>query len=338
MAAPTKSTSSNASSASTPRSRARPAASSASSRAWSSLVIRSAARSSSYARRRRGVPVKRARRPWRPRVAASISEPVKPYFGDGRRLLFAHRGGAKRWPENTLLAFEQAHALGYRWIETDIHLSADGELVVFHDETLERTTDGAGRVSDRTLAELKALDAAHRFSRDGGRTHPYRGQGVRIPTLEEALALDPELHLNLEMKGTNPAIADALWGFIEAHGVHDRVLAASAKDAFTERFRGLAGDRVATSPGVHGILRFWLGVRHGVWRWMRFPFDALQVPIRHGRLQVVDERFVRAAHRHGIQVHVWTIDDPREMRWLLAQGVDGIMTDRPEVLLHTVAS
>jgi len=254
-----------------------------------------------------------------------------PYFGSGK-LRFAHRGGSLRWPENTLLAFEGAYDLGYRWIETDIHRTRDGALVIFHDATLERTTNGRGKIAEHTLAELRQLDAAHHFSRDG-RTHPHRAQGIRIPTLEEALDLHPDLRLNVEMKGDDPRLADAFWDFVQAHGVHDRVLAAAATDALTARFRKHAKDRVATSPGVRGILHFWLAVRAGVVTRMRFPFQALQVPRTQGPLTVVDPAFLDAAHALGIQVHVWTINDPLEMRYLDALGVDGIMTDRPEVML-----
>lgn len=257
----------------------------------------------------------------------------KAYFGEPRPIAFAHRGGAKRWPENTLFAFEQALALGFRWIETDLHLSADGHLVVFHDAELDRTTNGTGPVAKLTLAELQGLDAGFGF-RERGR-HPYRGHGLRIPTLEQALALDSALHLNLEMKGKDPAIADALWAFIEAHGVHDRVLAAAAHDPLTKRFRALAGDGVATSPGIQGILAFWTAVKLGRHR-RDWPFDALQVPHHQGPLRVVDQAFVDAAHEVGLKVHVWTIDNPEEMLELASFGVDGIMTDYPDVLLRTL--
>lgn len=259
--------------------------------------------------------------------------PRKAYFGEDRPLAFAHRGGAKRWPENTLFAFENALALGYRWIETDLHLSADGRLVVFHDATLDRTTNGTGAIAKATLGELRSLDAGHGF-RERGR-HPYRGQGLRIPTLEEALGLHSEVHLNLEMKGKDPRLADALWDFVQAHGVHDRILAAAANDSLTQRFRARAKDRVATSPGFQGIAAFWAAAKVGLHR-RPWPFDALQVPHHHGALRVVDRAFVEAAHEVGLKVHVWTIDDPEEMRELASFGVDGIMTDCPDVLLETL--
>ncbi len=259
---------------------------------------------------------------------------MHPYFGDGRCLLIAHRGGAARWPENTLLAFENAYALGYRWIETDVHLTKDGEIVVFHDERLERTTDGTGRTSDHTLTELKRLDAGHQFFDGNG--HPFRGCGVRIPTLEEAFAVGPELRLNLEMKGQDPRLAEALHAFADRHDVHHRMLAASGHDPLTAHYRSLGGTAVPTSPGVRGILKFWLSLKVGAHTRIRWPFDVLQVPIAHEGLRVVDQRFVDAAHAVGLKVHVWTINDAREMRWLYELGVDGIMTDRPQVLLETL--
>ena len=257
-----------------------------------------------------------------------------PYFGSGF-IPFAHRGGSKRWPENTLYAFERAYALGYRWIETDVHRTQDGRIVIHHDERLERCTDGSGRIADHTLAELQRLDAGYHFSPDG-RSRPHRGRGLRILRLADALDLGEDLHLNLEMKGRDPRLAEALWDFIEAHGVHDRVLVASAHDPLTERFRELAGDRVVTSPGIRGIAAFWGAVRTRTHRFLHPSYQALQVPPFHQGLRVVDRRFVEAAHRHGLKVHVWTVDDPMEMRRLHALGVDGIMTDRPEVLLHTL--
>lgn len=256
------------------------------------------------------------------------------YFGEGC-LRIAHRGGSKRWPENTLHAFESAYALGYRWIETDIHLTRDEQIVIFHDARLERTTNGRGPVGERTLDELRELDAGYNFTIDG-KTFPFRGCGLRIPTLAEALDSHDDLRLNLEMKGEDFRLPKCLWDFIEAHGVHERVLAAAAHDPMTDAFRRWAGDRVVTSAGIRGIFRFWLGVQTGTHRWTSPVFDALQVPMKHGLLRVVDERFVRAAHELELKVHVWTIDDPFEMRWLESLGVDGIMTDRPEVLLDTL--
>ena len=259
----------------------------------------------------------------------------RPYFGPTTPIAFAHRGGAKRWPENTLLAFRNALELGYRHIETDIHETSDGHFVCFHDATLERTTDGHGNLRDHTRAELQRLDAGHNFIEDG--SYAFRGADARIPTLEEALALDPNLHYNLEIKPKDRALAGRVWEFIEHHGIHDRVLVASEHDEVTEAFRKHSRGRVATSPGRKGALDFWKRVLAGASRHAMFPFDALQIPPSFHGMKLITPRFVDAAHHHGIQVHVWTVDDPAEMHELLDAGVDGLMTDLPDILLEVLA-
>lgn len=265
----------------------------------------------------------------------AASSMPRPYFGPTTPIAFAHRGGAKRWPENTLLAFRNAADLGYTHIETDIHETSDGHIVCFHDPTLERTTNGHGNLRDYTLAELRQLDAGHNFVEDGA--YPFRGADARIPTLEEALELGPQLHYNLEIKPNDPTLPRRVWEFIEHHGIHDRVLVASEHDEMTEGFRKHSRGRVATSPGRKGALEFWGRVLLGAWKHAMFSFDALQIPHTVRGMNVITPRFVEAAHHHGIQVHVWTIDDPSEMDELLGVGVDAIMTDLPDVLLDVLA-
>lgn len=263
-----------------------------------------------------------------------IAAMARPYFGSSTPIAFAHRGGAKRRPENTLIAFEYAAKLGYRHIETDIHETSDGHIVCFHDATLERTTDGRGPLKKYTLAELRKLDAGYHFVEDGW--FSFRDAGVRIPTLEEALELDSTLHYNLELKPHDPKFADRVWDLIEAHGVHDRVLVASEHDSVTDAFRRKSRGRVATSAGRQGALRFWARVLTRTSRHAMFAFDALQIPRTFHGWNVVTPRLIEAAHHHGIQVHVWTIDDPSEMYELVATGVDAIMTDVPDVLLEVL--
>ncbi len=253
-------------------------------------------------------------------------------------IAFAHRGGAALWPENTLRSFEGAIGLGFRYIETDLRATRDGVIVCFHDPTLERTTDGRGRLADLTLDELRALDAGWTFTEDG-RTYPFRGQGLRVPTFDEALALHADVRFNVEIKPRVPDLVGPLWRFIEERGIHDRVLVAAADDRVGDAFRRLCRGRVRTSPGFAGVRRFWAAAHTGLHRVMSFDFDALQVPACHPDrpwLKVVTRRFVEAAHHHGIHVHVWTVDDPEEMRRLVALGVDGIMTDRPDLLVDVL--
>ena len=215
---------------------------------------------------------------------------TRPYFGNRTPFAFAHRGGALRWPENTLLAFKSAADLGYTHIETDLHATADGHFVCFHDATLDRTTNGTGPLRDRTLADLKSLDAAHQFERDG--RHPYRGTGVCIPTLDEALELHSDLRFNLEIKPNDPELAARLWAIISHHGLHDRVLVASQHEEVVEAFRSLSKGTVATSAGYRGAMRFWLRVLSRTSRGAVFAFDALQIPPTYGDLRVVTPRGV----------------------------------------------
>ena len=183
--------------------------------------------------------------------------PEHKYFrGDaGRPLVIAHRGGAGLWPENTLYAFERAAALGVDVIETDVRVTADGELVVFHDEGVERTTDGAGRVGSLTLAELKRLDAAYRFSPDGGRSFPLRGSGVTIPTLREVFTSLPRMRFNIEPKHAAPSLAVPLCRLIREHGMADRVLVASFSGAVLAEFRRECPE-VATSAATGEVASF----------------------------------------------------------------------------------
>lgn len=247
----------------------------------------------------------------------------------------AHRGGSAERPENTLLAFEHAASLGIRYVETDLHLTRDGVLVCHHDETLDRTTDGTGGLAWKTLAELQGLDAAHRFTVDG-RTFPHRGAGVRIPTLDEAFACHPELHFTLELKPRGHRIARAVVDYVERRRLHDRVVVSCFHDPTLRIVRELGGARLRTATSDRGIRAFWLLARVGLAHRAGFPQHSLQVPPVHEGTRIVDARFVREAHRAGIEVHAWTIDEPSEMRRLLDLGVDAIMTDRPSLLVEVL--
>jgi glycerophosphoryl diester phosphodiesterase len=261
----------------------------------------------------------------------------RPFLQGPLPLAFAHRGGAKLWPENTMLSFQSAVGLGYPYLETDVRLSKDGVLVTRHDETVDRTTDGSGLVRTLTLAELKGLDAGYRFSSDGGRTYPFRGQGVTIPTLAEVVDAFPQALLNIDLKQHDAATVEAMAVFIEERGLHDRLLIASFADGIIKAFRRRTQGRVATAGAGWETRRFWLASRLGLAGFVRLPCDALQVPPSMGRLTVVDRRLLTGAHRRGLQVHVWTVDEPAEMRRLLALGVDGIMSDRPDLLMEVLA-
>lgn len=259
---------------------------------------------------------------------------ARPFLSVQPPLAFAHRGGARLWPENTLLAFRGAIGLGCRYIETDVHQSRDGEIVVFHDHRLERTTNGSGFVRDHTLAELERLDAGARFTADGGRSFPWRDQGVRIPTLAEAVKLGSDVCFNIEIKERARDLPAALWRFIEREALHDRVLVAAFEDSLLDEFRRHSGGSVATSASRNEALAFFAASRVRAQALVPVRYDALQLPAQHGALTVVDRALLRAAHARDLAVHVWTIDDPAEMRRLVELGADGIMSDRPDLLLE----
>jgi glycerophosphoryl diester phosphodiesterase len=241
---------------------------------------------------------------------------------------FAHRGGAGDHPENTMAAFRAAVALGYRHLETDVHLTRDGAVVAFHDEVLERVTDRRGRIAEVTAAEIAAADAGHWFTRDGGATFPHRGRGVRIPLLCEIIEEWPAALLNIDTK--SDAVVEPLVTLLRRMDALDRVCVGSFSDERLQRVRALAGEAVCTSMGPRAIACARVCSLAG--RIPRLGARCIQIPVRQGRVRMADPVMVRAAHRSGLPVHIWTIDDAAEMERLLDLGVDGIMSDRLETL------
>ena len=243
----------------------------------------------------------------------------------------AHRGGRGIAPENTLVGFQEGLRVGADVLELEVHLTADGHLVAIHDDTVDRTTDGSGPVREMTLREVKGLDAGYRFTRDGGKTYPYRGQGVVVPELEEVYQEFPNVPVNVEIKEDQPDIERALWQAIGEAA--DRTLVVSGKTSIIRRFREVSGGRVATGSSATEIVVFDLLRRVRLSRFLGQSYQALQVPEGYRNiLRLVTPKFVRAAHRLGVRVDVWTVNTEPEMRRMLAAGVDGIMTDRPDVL------
>jgi len=239
-----------------------------------------------------------------------------PFFDHPGPLALAHRGGALFPPniglENSLTAFRNAVAAGYRYLETDIHASRDGVVFAFHDDTLDRVTGSAGQIS--------ALDAAVvRRAHIGGREP--------IPYLTELFEAFPEARFNIDVKEDHAV--EPLTRVIKDTGTQDRVCVASFSTARLRRLRSLLGERVATSLGSSEVA----ALRLSPVRRTAVPGAVCaQVPHRAGPVTVVTERFVERAHRVGLAVHVWTIDAAEEMTMLLDRGVDGIVTDRPDIL------
>ncbi len=264
-------------------------------------------------------------------------EPKAFYRDFPQPAIFAHRGGAGLWPENTLFAFRHAWALGVDVLEMDVHATRDGYIVVIHDDTVDRTTNGSGRVGDMTLAEIQALDAGYRFTPDGGQTYPYRGQGIRIPTLEEVFDAFPNARFNIEVKSNDPPVIPALVELVRRKHVEDRIIVGAFDSDIAHELRARL-PHVATFATQQEATTFWLFQTLRIPRAWRPVPDTLQVPVTRKvyghRITVVTPRFVRSAHRVGVRVDVWTINDPDEMARLLDMGVDGIMTDYPDKLLE----
>lgn len=236
------------------------------------------------------------------------------------------------WPENTMTAFAGAvEGLAYRYLETDVRSTRDGVLVTFHDETLERTTNGVGKVADWLWDDLRHLDAAWSFGAADG--FPLRGTGVGIPRLDEVFATWPEVNVNIDLKADDVEwpVAEAI---IRTRRVQ-KVLIGSFSDRRIARFRRVTKGAVATSAGTAVSIAAWAASRVG--RPLPSRPDAYQLPFaaRGARL---DERFVDAAHASGAQVHAWTVNERSDMVRLLDIGVDGIVTDRPDVLNEVMAA
>lgn len=236
-----------------------------------------------------------------------------PFLDHPGVLAFAHRGGAGTWPENTMPAFEHAVGLGYRYLETDVHLTADGVLLAFHDDHLDRVTDRTG-----TIAELPWREVQH--ARVDGREP--------IPLLEDLLGAFPDARVNIDPKHDR-AVEPLAAAIVRTASVR-RVCCGAFSDARLARLRRLVGPDLCTSLGPRATAR--LRVRSYGVPGRPFPSPCVQVPHRYRGRAITDERFVRRAHALGLQVHVWTIDDPVEMAELLDVGVDGIMTDQAQVL------
>jgi len=257
---------------------------------------------------------------------------VHPYFDIPRPHLFAHRGDSGEAPENTRVAFERAVALGIRYLEMDCHATADGELVILHDADLARTTDAEGPVRARRFAELERIDAGYRFSPDGGATFPFRGRGVRVPRLSEILAAFPDARINLEVKQDEPPIAEAVVRAVRRAGAERRVLLAAEDEAVLAKLRAL-DPGTALGSSLADVVEFVRAGAEGRLASHRPRGHALQIPPEALGRPLVTPELIAGARQLGVFVHVWTINDPREMRRLLDLGVDGIMSDFPARLI-----
>lgn len=261
--------------------------------------------------------------------------PGHPFLAGGAPtpLVFAHADdtGQGLWPGNTMAFLEGAAGLGVDVLEMDAHMTRDGVIVLMHDDTVDRTTQGKGRIRDLTLAEIQALEVGHAWTQDGT-TYPYRGKGLRVPTLEQAFQRFPAYPMLVEIKQSLPSMAAPLCQLIRAHGKQKTVMVASFHDEAMAEFRATCPE-IATSATPAEVRRFLALEMAGLASTSSPDYLALQVPMRRGDTALVTPAIIAAAHSRGLHVHVWTINDPGVMQNLLLMDVDGIMTDRPDVLM-----
>jgi glycerophosphoryl diester phosphodiesterase len=294
-------------------------------------------------------------------AGASAQSPDNPWL-DRKPLNIAHQGGEIEAPSDTLYAFKTARDKGADVIETDVHLTADGRVVVLHDETVDRTTNGSGSVEQMTLAQIKQLDAAYWFIADEGTVHDesrpasdFTWRGVAtgdkrppkrfepndftIPTLDELLTAFPDVWLNIELKPTvamTGRLEAAVAELLRAHGRTDDVIVASFNDQSVELFKALAPD-VHTAVPTAQVAAFWASSQGALPGSPNPQHVAFQVPESFEGLTVVTPDFVSDAHANNLAVHVWTVNDAADMHRFLDYGADGIMTDRPTLLERVLA-
>ncbi len=265
--------------------------------------------------------------------------PSKKYYTDIHRpLVIAHQGGDGIRPGDTMPAFENAVDLGADVLEMDAHITKDGQIVLMHDEKVDRTTNGTGLIEDLTLGQLKQLDAAYKWSNDDGKTFPYRGQGIQVPTLEELFQKSPQMRYVIEIKLTQNPIDKPLCILIRKYNMQDKVVIASFHDAAMQNFRKTCPE-VATSASRGEVTKFVLlgkvflsGLVAPQYQSIQPPYD----PAESLNIPVMTRRFIREAHAKNLAVEPWTVDDPALMKQYIEWGVDGIMTDRPDLMIQVL--
>jgi len=242
-------------------------------------------------------------------------------------MVLAHRGASAETPGNTLPAFQLAVAQGADALETDVHWTKDGHIVVAHDAQVDKTSNGKGLIAQLTLKELLELDFGYRFTKDNGQTFPWRNRGVKIVTLDDVLRNFPELKINIDLKPAQPPSFSTLLTLLNCYDALQRVLIASFHHRNLRVIRQMS-PKLATSASTQETCQFLLHAG-SFRRYARFPFVALQIPVQAGPFTIVSASLVNRAHDCGIHVHAWTINDAYHMMKLLSFGVDGIVTDNP---------
>lgn len=245
--------------------------------------------------------------------------------------VYAHRGGGLLWPGNTTLAFDEALRAGTDVLEMDVRATSDGALVVIHNRTVDETTNGSGPVSGYTLEDLQELDAGYRFGPD---KFPYRGKGLTIPTLEHVFERykDRDVCMNIEIKQIKPSVVDQFCELVVRHDMTGQILVASFYTSIVRQIQAKL-PQVATSAGTRQLFVFYFLNLFRLTRRYRLPVRALQFWSKAGPFPIITKSLVRAAHKLDLEIHGWTVNEPAEMRRLIALNVDAIITDDPITLL-----
>jgi glycerophosphoryl diester phosphodiesterase len=265
--------------------------------------------------------------------------PSKPYYANLQSpLVIAHQGGDGVWPGDTMYAYEKAVEIGADVLEMDAHITKDSQIVLMHDEKVDRTTNGKGLIEELTLAELKQLDAAYQWSNGGDKTFPYRGQGIQVPTLEELFQKFPQIRYVIEIKLTKNPIDKPLCDLIHKYNMQEQVVIASFHDEAMQSFRTTCPE-VATSASRGEVTKFVLlgkvflsGLVAPHYQSIQPPYD----PSESMNIRIMTRCFIRQAHAKNVAVEPWTVDDPALMKQYIEWGVDGIMTDRPDLMMKVL--
>ncbi len=255
-----------------------------------------------------------------------------PFFSGAKPRVIGHRGAAGEAPENTLPSFQRALDDGAAYVEFDVRTTADGEVVIIHDETVDRTTDGHGAVNGLTHSEIKRLDAGYRFSKDEGKTFPFRGQRIEIPTLAELFSSLPQIRAIIEIKQSHPPIVKKVIEIVRSAGKERNVLLATEEDEIMAEIRAALED--SDTPMAMGfcygeVADFIAWLERGCAGGSHPPGQAMQLPCEFGGRTLVSAQTVAAAHDLGVEMFVWTVNERAEMERVLDLGVDGIITDYP---------
>ncbi len=270
-----------------------------------------------------------------------FQQPALNFFSGPKPRIIGHRGAAGETPENTLPSFQRALADGAALVELDVHGTRDGAVVIIHDETVDRTTDGHGRVAELSLIEIKRLDAGYRFTKDGGQTYPYRGKRIEIPTLAELFSSLPQIRTIIEIKQSHPPIVKKVIEIVRSAGKERDVLLATEEDEIMAEIRAGLGESVpamATGFCYGEVAAFLAWLERGGSETYQPPGHAMQLPCEFQGRTLVSAPTLKAAHDLSVEMLVWTINEPAEMERLLGLGVDGIITDYPARLRALLAA